>query len=501
MATEVTSASELTGPAVPGPRDGGSVADGKPTRSKVFRRFDLVLFTVCAVLVADTVGASAAIGVQGLTFWVLLAIVFFVPYGLVSAELGAAWPQEGGIYVWVREAFGAFWGSMTSWLYWVNVALWMPSVFVLLTGTMISVFFPGMGRVGEASIVVALVWLTVAIGIADLHWAKWVPNVGAIVKVVVLLGLGVVGIVYAVMEGPANSFAVSSWMPSWGSNYAFIPVIVYSYMGFELMNSAGSEIRNPRRDVPKAIAFAGAVTLFVYVLATVGVLAAVPLKDVSIVTGIADALKVSFDQVFGTTGVVYQIVIVALLFTFLTNMVSWSMGANRTIAATGLDRTAPLVFGHRNRRFDTPDYAFVLMGVIATVLTVADYLVFATSQDVFWSIFAVSSIVFLMPYLLMFPAAWVLRRRAPDVVRPYRVPGGRAGIAAAVVLCELGVLATIVLFFKEVPEGTSPALYWLITGGGTLLSALAGLLLYLNSRRHLRARPPLDGPAVAGTVA
>ena len=103
---------------------------------KVFGLFSMVLFAVSAILVADTVATSAAIGVQGITFWVALAILFFIPYGFVTAELGSAWPEEGGIYVWVREAFGPRWATMTAWLYWVNVAYWAPSVFVLFAGTL-----------------------------------------------------------------------------------------------------------------------------------------------------------------------------------------------------------------------------------------------------------------------------------------------------------------------------------------------------------------------------
>ncbi len=101
---------------------------------KVFGLFSMVLFSVSAILVADTVGSSAAMGVQGLGFWIILGLLFFIPYGFVTAELGSAWPDEGGIYVWVKTAFGPGWGTVTSWMYWVNVALWAPSVFVLFIG-------------------------------------------------------------------------------------------------------------------------------------------------------------------------------------------------------------------------------------------------------------------------------------------------------------------------------------------------------------------------------
>ena len=112
-----------------------------------------------------------------------------------------------------------------------------------------------------------------------------------------------------------------------------------------------------------------------------------------------------------------------LLFTFFGNMVTWSIGANQTISATGLDETAPGVFGHVNKRFGTPDYAFVLMGVIATAITILAYVLDPNQTSVFWTLFALSSIVFLIPYLLMFPALLVLRRKHPGPAAPVRDPG------------------------------------------------------------------------------
>ena len=121
------------------------------------------------------------------------------------------------------------------------------------------------------------------------------------------------------------------------------------------------------------IALAGVAILAVYTFATFGILAAIKTDDVSIVTGIVDALQLQFDAVLGGYDWLFDLAVVGLLFTFFGNMVTWSIGANQTIGATGLDKTAPGVFGHVNKRFGTPDYAFVLMGVIATAITVLAY--------------------------------------------------------------------------------------------------------------------------------
>jgi len=463
------------------PSEGGAL-DAQP---KVFGLFSMVLFSVSAILVADTVAASAAIGVQGLGFWVVLGLLFFIPYGFVTAELGSAWPDEGGIYVWVKEAFGPGWGTVTSWMYWVNVALWAPSVFVLFIGSLEVAFGVDVSPLWEAVIVIAMVWAIVLIGILPLSWSKFVPNLSAAVKVVVLVGLGVMGVAYAAKNGTANSFALDQWVPAWNTDsLSFLPIIIYSYMGFELMSSAGGAIKDPKRDVPKMILLAGGAILAVYTFATFGILSAIKTEDVSIVTGIVDALQLTFDEVLGGYGWLFDIAVVGLLFTFFGNMVTWSIGANQTIGATGLDKTAPGVFGHVNRRFGTPDYAFVLMGVIATAITVLAYALDPDQANVFWTLFALSSIVFLIPYLLMFPALLVLRHKFPDQHRPYVVPGGKVGAWLSAVLCELGIILTVFLFFYFPAEGVSESTFWSITGAGTALSLLVGWWLYRHSRRR-----------------
>jgi len=461
-----------------------------PAKKKVFGLLSMVLFSVSAILVADTVGSSAAMGVQGLTFWLLLGVVFFIPYGFVTAELGAAWPDDGGIYVWVREAFGPMWGTVTAWLYWVNVALWAPSVFVLFLLSAEAAFGITLPLWGQAAAVIVLIWLMVLIGVLPMKYSKWVPDVSAWVKIVIFLILGLAGAAFIIKTGvPANSFDVSAWMPEFTADaVSYLPVVIYSLMGFELMSSLGDSIQDPKRDIPRMIYAGGAMILFLYMFATFGVLAAIPAGEIQIETGIVDALRPMFDAVLGAAAVpVFIVVALGVLFTFFGNMVTWSIGANESLAATGMDETAPGVFGHRHPKNDTPDYAFYLMGVIATVLTVLTYGLFGDNDGIFWSIFTVSSVVFLLPYILMFPSLVVLRRKFPDQPRPYTVPGGNAGAMVWSVLCELGILFTLALFFLAPPADTPLVPFYIITVGGTIISVIVGFWLFFHAKNKTAA--------------
>jgi len=467
-----------------------SEANAPVKKKKVFGLFSMVLFAVTAILVGDTIGSSAAMGVQGITFWIILAVLFFIPYGFATAELGAAWPDDGGIYVWVREAFGPMWGTVTAWLYWVNVALWAPSVFVLFANTMETAFNLKVNMWVEMGIVIVLIWVMVLIGIIPLKFSKWVPNASAVVKIVIFLLLGVAGVaVLFTSKGAANSFALKNFIPKMSlDNLTYLPVVIYSFMGFELMSSVGDSIQNPKKDVPKMILLSGVTILFVYVFATFGVLATTPVGKINITTGIVDALLPVFKAVLGSAArPVFVVAALCVMFTFIGNMVTWSIGSNESLAATGMDATAPGIFGHRNARWDTPDYAFILMGVIATVTTVLTYVLLNQANGAFWVIFVLSSVVFLLPYLLMFPALIKLRSKFPDHPRPYKVPWGNFGLWLWTILSELGVLFTLALFFLA-PDPTIPSgVYYGVVIGASIVSIAVGFILYFRSKQKIDA--------------
>ena len=112
---------------------------------KTLRQRDMVLFTVSAILILETLASAASIGASSISWWVVLSIFFLVPFALISAELGCSYPEQGGVYAWVRDAFGRRWGSRVTWCYWINTVVWLPSVCVFFSGIFKQLFFPEAG--------------------------------------------------------------------------------------------------------------------------------------------------------------------------------------------------------------------------------------------------------------------------------------------------------------------------------------------------------------------
>ena len=453
---------------------------------KVLRSLDMTLFTVCAILVMDTLAPSAAIGPSSISWWLITLVLFFIPYGLITAELGTTYPEQGGLYVWIKNAFGEKWAARTTWLYWINVALWMPSVYILFAGMFSQLFFPEMGLWMQIGIGIVMTWITVWIGTMTLETGKWIPNIGAIFKAVIMIVIGVGAFFYAKVNGVANDLSFKAILPEWGAGLAFLPVIVYNFMGFELMSGASGEMKNPGKDIPRAIITSGALIAVFYIMGTVGILMALPLDQLGLVSGIVDTLKILLGGTpFGNAVVV--VLGVAALYTFLANMVTWTIGANRTAAEAAKENELPEIFGREHPVKKTPTGAFILTGIVSTVVIILYGFMAGNAEDLFWTLFAFSSMIFLMPYLALFPAFLKLRHDDPEAVRPYRVPGGKPVAILLAVICELFIIQAVVLFVwvPGQPMDWAFAAPVLI---GVLITLLVGEILIEVSKKKKNAK-------------
>jgi len=425
----------------PTPPSNGLRSGARPTKKRVMGPLDVTLFTVSAILVVDQLTASASIGVAAIGWWVLTIVLFLVPSGLITAELATAYPEQGGIYAWVRRAYGRRWAARTTYWYWVNVALWMPSVYLLFTGVLVGLFWTDASVFAQSMVAIVMVWVTVLVGTQTLSVGKSVTNANAVIKAVVILTIGIGGIVLTVRHGAANPFGVAKMLPDLGLAKVFLPVLVYQLLGFELVSSMSDELKDPRRDVLRGIFRSAGILSVFYILGTVGILLSMPLEKI----GLTEGLVETFKAVFGDDSIWPWILGLGVVATYFGNMVTWSLGANRSAVEAAHDGELPPMLRSETRR-GAPLWAFVISGVIATAVLLFAGIFIKTQDNLYFALFASSSAIFLLPYLLLFPAVLRLRRLDPERPDSFRVPGGRLGVWAAVVLATGSILASLVLF-------------------------------------------------------
>ncbi|MEE0775612.1 MAG: amino acid permease, partial [Bacillota bacterium] len=290
------------------------------TKTKQFRLFDAILAAVCVVLVVESAAPAAAIGNSQFFWWALLLVGFFLPYGLISAELGTTYEDEGGIYDWVKRAYGKKWGSRVAWYYYINFPLWMGSLAVLFTDILLQITGWDISTFWLLLIQLAYIWLVVGVSFFRVSDSKWILNIAAFFKAALMLVLGGLGIYVALTRGVANEFTVPSLFPSLNvTSLSFIAVILFNFMGFEVVTTFASEMKNPGREIPKAIIIGGILIAAFYLLAAFGISVAIPVEELST----SDGLIESFGLLIGkTTGPLIMFFGLMFLYTIVANPIS-----------------------------------------------------------------------------------------------------------------------------------------------------------------------------------
>lgn len=462
----------------------GAARGPEPVFKRTLGLFDLTLFTVSAIVLLDTLAVTASIGVSSVSWWLLLAVLFAVPIGLVTAELGTTWPEQGGLYAWIRRAFGPRWAARAAWGYWINTAVWLPSIFILFSGFASRLFGLDLSLATQIGVAIALVWIAVFVNCIALEAGKWVPNIGALFKMIVFAVIIVGGIGYGLKNGFANAFPAAEMTPRWTDSLRYLPAIIYGMLGFELASAGGEEVENPKRNLPWAILLAGVVIIGLYTAGTIGVLAVLPVGDINLVEGLIDVLSLLFgDSPAGRAAVLG--LGVAALYTFFSNGVTWALGCNRATAQAAVEGELPGFFGFISKVHGAPIGSAISMGVVCTLLLLAYGRIAQTNEDLFWDLFAFSAVIFMLPYAAMALAFAQLRRIEPDAPRPFRIPGGAPVALVVTGLCLAALLGAIFLFCYVPGDGLQVQTIAGVAAAlvlGELLIAIAGL------RRHI-AKP------------
>lgn len=458
-------------------------------KNKVLRFRDVTLYTVSAMLFMDQIALAASLGATSLFWWAYVLVLLFLPMAMMTAELGTTYPGGGGVYHWVRTAFGQRWGARLSWMYWVNNALWMPSVYILFAAMLGEFFLPELSLWSKIAIGIALALLTALFNAVKLGIGKWLPNIGALMKLVAVLALGIGGIRYGLQHGFANPLSLETIIPSSGVEIAALGIMVYGIMGTELACCSAPEMRNPRRDIPRAVLVAGLLIGAFNVFGTLGVLAAVPTEQTDVTKIFAESLYQMYGH-DGLGGAFASLIACFVLFTLFTNMVTWSMGTNRAAVAAARAGELPALFGVVHPRYHTPIGPALLASAVSIVVMLVYGLVASSAEELFWTLLSIFAMIFMLPYVLMCLAFIKLRLSDPRP-RAFRMPLGTTWACLWAGVVGLHVLAGIVLFVVTPGEPMDWNYAGKILAGVGLALAIGEWLI------HGKAAQQLAAPALA----
>ncbi|MDO4459194.1 MAG: APC family permease [Clostridia bacterium] len=411
---------------------------------KKFRMIDAVLTCICVIFVAEAAAPVASIGNSQYFWWLFMLILFLLPYGLISSELGTTYDNGGGLYDWVSQGMGKKMATRASWYYWVNFPLWMASLAVMIPGLITYMTGFELPLVASVLVQLAFVWIIYAIASTSLADANWILNGAAVIKVVLAVFVGGLGIYGLVKNGGmANPITgVKDLLPSFDmDSLSYISVIIFNLLGFEVICTMSDDMENPKKQIPQAIVISGLVVAFIYMFGAFGIGAGVPASELTADSGMIDA-------VIALTGKEGGILITATAFLFMLtlfgNMASWSTGVNEVAAMAADNGDMPAIFGKRNSK-ERCTGAAMLNSVVASVVVILGVIMEKIGFDeLFWAFFALNLVTFLAAYLPIFPAFLRLRKNDPDTERPFKVPGGKVMTTVMAIIPMILIAISIV---------------------------------------------------------
>jgi amino acid transporter len=447
---------------------------------------DLLLYYVVTGFSLRWVAVAAAAGPSSLVIWLVAALGFFVPLVFCVLELSSRYPEEGGIYVWSKRAFGPFAAFITGWTYWGSNLPYLPGLLYYAAANALfmggpawqswssnSTYFVAVSMAGLA--------LTVIMNVVGLHVGKWLTNVGAIAGWIPAMLLMVLGVVAWSRFGSATPITGHALVPSMHlKDVIFWSTIAFAFGGVESGSTMGEEIEDARRTVPRAILGAGAVITVLYIAATFAVLLAMPREQVSGLSGIMQAIQAMSAKV----GVGWIAPAIAALVTLnaLGGTGGWFAATARLPFVAGIDRFLPKAFGDLHPKWRTPYVALLVQAAIAGLFVFLGQA--GTSvHGAYDALVSMGIIAYFIPFLFMFAAMIVLQREpaGPGVMR---VPGGRP---VAIALAATGFIVTAIsIVLACIPPDDEPnkTLVVVKVVGSSAILVGVGAVVYLLGRRR-----------------
>lgn len=412
---------------------------------KKFSLFSAVLSVICVVFVAEAAAPVAAIGNSQFFWWIFLLIAFLLPYGLISSELGTTYIGEGGIYDWVTKAFGHRWGSRVAWYYWINFPLWLASLAVMVPGLLTTILSKEFGTLSSIIIELIFIWIIIWISFYPVSDSLWILNGAAVIKIMLAVLVGVLGVYVALTKGMATELTLKSLLPSFNlDSLSYISVIIFNLLGFEVICTFAGDMENPEKQIPQSIIVGGLVIAAIYIFSAFGIGVAIPVDKISTSSGMID----SFKMLTGSAGG-WFIILMAFFFllTLFGNMISWSLGVNNTACYAAENGDMPKFFAKRSGSNEMPTGAALMNGFVASIVIIIAPIL--PNQDLFWAFFSLNLVMFLLSYVPVFPAFYKLRKIDPETPRPFRVHGSDNLLKLYVVLPMIIIL--ISLIFTALP--------------------------------------------------
>lgn len=416
--------------------------------------FSLTMITVGSVDSIRNLPATALFGSQLVFYFMLGALFFLIPTALVSAELASGWAKQGGIYIWVKEAFGKKTGFLAIWLQWIENVIWYPTILSFVAGTIGYLINPALSNNPYFlwAVIVSAFWGVTFLNLRGMSSSAMFSNIcslsGLLLPMSLIIGLG------AVWVAQGNPMQVQFDLPSIvphlsdQSMWVSLTAIIMSFCGIEIATVHANDVNNPQHAFPKALIYSVGIILSTLILGSLAIAVVLPQKDINLVAGLMQA----FEAFFNTYHLHWMMPVIAVMLVMggLGGVSNWIIAPTKGLLVAAEDGNLPELFQRTNSR-GAPKVMLITQASIVTVLS-ALFLFMPSVNGSYWLLTALAAQLYMLMYFIMFAAVIKLRLSAPDHPRAFKIPGGLLGLLFVSGVGIIGVVLTLAVSFIP-PDG------------------------------------------------
>lgn len=448
--------------------------------------FALVLLIISAVDSNRNLPSAAIFGAPLIFFFLFASVFFLFPSALVAAELSAAFPKAGGIYHWVRTAFGEKWGFVAIWLQWISNIAWYPTILSFIAGTSAYLFDPALveNKTYMVCTIAGLFWLMTIANLWGLYFSAKLnglfTSIGTVFPMLFLIALGV----YWIIQGnpPAISISADTIFPPLThlSSWTALEAVMGAFLGMELAGVHVNSVQNPQKTFPKALSLSSMYILFSMLMGSLTIAVVLPFEKINLAGGLMQVFH-DFFHAFHLDWLILAMSL-CIIIGSIGGIINWIISPAKGLlhAAEG-GYLPPFLF--KLNRHGVATRILILQAVVVTVFC-SVFLLLPTVNAFYWFLTVLCNCLYMSMYALMFCAALKLRPLEPK--RSFKIPFGQFGLFCCCICGLIGAIITIIFGFfppSNVQIGSPVRYVVMITLGTLLLLSPIFLLFYLKKKR------------------
>jgi len=413
---------------------------------KVLGVFSLAMINVALICSLRGLPMMAEYGPSIIFFLLVAVLVFLIPVSFVSAELATGWPKKGGIYAWVREAFGEKWGFIAICLQWLQNLVFYPTALAATAAVIAYLINPALAenKFYTLAVIIIIYWGALFINFRGMKVSGLVTSIGTILGILLPgVVLVILGAVWLASGAPSQIvMSAANMVPDLSNinNIVFLTGMFLFFAGMEVSGVHAMEVESPEKDYPKAIFISAILVTAIFLLGSLAISVILPKNDISLTAGIMQ----TFAAVFDKFNMMWAIPVIAILAApgMIVQVSTWIAGPSRGLLVTAENGDLPPVFQYLNKN-NMPTHIMIMQGIVVTIISCI-FLFMPSVSSSFWILTDLAALLYLTVYIIMFAAAIKLRKTQPNTPRPYQVPGGKYGMWF---FAGLGIVACISAIF------------------------------------------------------